>query len=1015
MAANTQGLRDEDGAYSDWLELHNPTAAPIDLEGWFLTDSPGNRRKWRLPAVTLPPRGHLVVFASTKNRSDPPRALHTNFALGAGGEYLGLVRPEGETIAFDYAPQFPAQRDDVSYGVVELPDGTRGAGFLRKATPGTDNGGADALMLPDTVRFSHPSGPFSGTITLELHGAAPGQKIRYSLHRGTAPTAPGPNATSPAYTGPLTFDHSVLVQAAVFSSDDRIRGLVTNAHYLKLGASLDGFSTQLPVLVVDTLGAGTLVKDDRDHPAWLHAYSNPDGPTPTFATAPTQSTPMVATVRGNSSAEFPKRGYNLKLRDPRGNKRELPLLQLPGAERWALVAPWSFDRNYINNPLVYALSNRIGRWAPRTRIAEVFVNGDGAALELADYAGIYVLTERIEVAADRVALARLTPDDIAEPSVAGGYILKIDAPDPGEIGWRTASGIPDDTYSQVILVAPREDEVAPQQLAYIRDYVQRMEDALLRDQAGGWTQRTYLDYLDRPSWVDHHLLNVLVSNPDAFVRSAYLHKPREGKLHAGPVWDMDRALGGLWDYRGDTAQSWSGTQEPDVDFWRSGWWGILATDPEFRQDWIDRWQSLRRNELSPRQVFLLVDTVADSVGSAAAARDAARWPDNQPEGGAYSAQIAQLKTWLRQRTEWIDAQFVAPPAIVANDGMLTFIPPIGAALAYTLDGSDPRRRGGALAPNAIVSSHPLAVPDSANVQVRSYRTDGSKAFPATPWSSAVGSPASTPSRPAARIVNLSAQGRVGSGDGALVAGITVADSERKSYLARAIGPALAQFGATQFVPDPSLILSDASGNELHRNQGWENGPAAGQIPALSRRVGAFPLPVGSLDSALTSTLPGGGFTLEITTPSGQEGTGLFEIYELDGAGRTTNLSARSRFSASEDNLIGGFVVAGPAHGRILIRAVGPTLEALGVAKAVADPELKLFAGTELIAANDRWHASPDARTIADATKAVGAFSLAALSEDAALFVTFPPGAYTAQIQSRSGRSGVVLLEIYEVP
>jgi len=239
MAANTKGLRDEDGAHSDWLELHNPAASPLVLTGWFLSDDPAQPRKWRFPETVLPAGDFLVIWASGKDRRAAGLPLHTNFSL--------------------------------SGGVVELPDGTRGAGFLRQATPGTDNGGADALMLAETVRFSHSSGPFSGTITLELHGATPGQKIRYSLHRGTAPTAPGPDATSPEYTGPLTFDHSVLVQAAVFSSDDRIRGLATNAHYLKLGASLDGFSTQLPVLVVDTLGAGTLVKDDRDHPAWLHA------------------------------------------------------------------------------------------------------------------------------------------------------------------------------------------------------------------------------------------------------------------------------------------------------------------------------------------------------------------------------------------------------------------------------------------------------------------------------------------------------------------------------------------------------------------------------------------------------------------------------------------------------------------------------------------------------------------------------------------------------------------------
>ena len=53
---------------------------------------------------------------------------------------------------------------------------------------------------------------------------------------------------------------------------------------------------------------------------------------------------------------------------------------------------------------------------------------------------------------------------------------------------------------------------------YIRGYVQRMENALFADRASGWTQHSYLDYIDRGSWVDHHILNTLACNPDAFVR-----------------------------------------------------------------------------------------------------------------------------------------------------------------------------------------------------------------------------------------------------------------------------------------------------------------------------------------------------------------------------------------------------------------------------------------------------------------------------------------------------------------
>src|SRR5690606_13519746 len=107
-------------------------------------------------------------------------------------------------------------------------------------------------------------------------------------------------------------------------------------------------------------------------------------------------------------------------------------------EKWAFVAPWSFDLTYINNALVYALSHKLDRWAPRTRLVEVFFNADGGDVDFSDYAGIYVITDRIEVGRHRVDVDALSPSDDIEPAISGGYILKVDSPDEDEISWVTA-------------------------------------------------------------------------------------------------------------------------------------------------------------------------------------------------------------------------------------------------------------------------------------------------------------------------------------------------------------------------------------------------------------------------------------------------------------------------------------------------------------------------------------------------------------------------------------------------
>jgi hypothetical protein len=120
MADNENGIRDEDGDRQDWVELCNDGDADVSLDGWWLTDKSSNPTQWRFPAVSIPAKGTLLVWASNKNRTDPLQPLHTSFNLSKGGEYLGLYRPDAATglpVGVDaFAPQFPALPPDVSYG-----------------------------------------------------------------------------------------------------------------------------------------------------------------------------------------------------------------------------------------------------------------------------------------------------------------------------------------------------------------------------------------------------------------------------------------------------------------------------------------------------------------------------------------------------------------------------------------------------------------------------------------------------------------------------------------------------------------------------------------------------------------------------------------------------------------------------------------------------------------------------------------------------------------------------------
>jgi len=116
LAINNSSLRDADGEYSDWIEIYNPTDQAVDLDGWHLTDDENDLDKWTFPAETLQAGAFLTVFASNKAVADPRGALHTNFKLSGDGEYLALTGPDS-TIVHEYAPSYPKQLADVSYGL----------------------------------------------------------------------------------------------------------------------------------------------------------------------------------------------------------------------------------------------------------------------------------------------------------------------------------------------------------------------------------------------------------------------------------------------------------------------------------------------------------------------------------------------------------------------------------------------------------------------------------------------------------------------------------------------------------------------------------------------------------------------------------------------------------------------------------------------------------------------------------------------------------------------------------
>ncbi len=126
--------------------------------------------------------------------------------------------------------------------------------------------------------------------------------------------------------------------------------------------------------------------------------------------------------------------------------------------------------------------------------------------------------------------------------------------------------------------------------------------------------------------------------------------------------------------------------------------------------------------------------------------------------------------------------------------------------------------------------------------------------------------------------------------------------------------------------------------------------------------------------------------------------------------RVVALSSRVRVGpAAGRTLISGFIIGGPGAKRVLLRGVGPGLNAFGLTGALPDPRLELYDGAgKLLLENDDWSGADTAET----TSRVGAFALAPGSKDAVLLTTLAPGAYTVHVVD-GGRTGVALAEIYD--
>ncbi len=735
MADDQSTFPDENGRFPGWIEILNPTAAPISLAGCYLTDEADDPTRWAFPSTNLAAGSYLVVFASGEGRALSGASLHTNFRLKNTGEYLALVGP-GPSVLHEFAPSFPPQRTDLSYGL--LAGDVSLARYLGVPTPGAAN--SDLPPPPSPVQLSRPGGLFTEPFTVALTTIDPQAQIRFTVDG----SAPGLNHGT-QYEEPIPITQSTHLRAVALT-EGRV-GRVNGACYIRLAPDLAHYTSSLPIMVIDNFDAGTIQRKGwnangagikqvpRQSAAW--ATFERVGGFSSLTNNPQMWSRIGIRGRGAYSTEWRQKPYSVEAMDEEGGEAEVSPLGMPRHADWILYYPdpdSSRDPTLLFNTFAYELSGAVGRYAVRFRWVEAFINEDGGDLSLSDRRGVYAIVEKVARGTDRLDFQQLSAD-----GSSGGWLLNINRMDPEpDTGWPAANGAtqpwfvhtagpdrivqtqPNTAYSSV----PGDDQpqqwngflnfdnpngyaINTAQRSAIEGWFKRFEDVLYNNAAWRDPVTGYRRHLDTRDFADYFILNVLTRNGDGLLLSMFPWKGDDDKLRMGPAWD----------YNWSSYYVSGGPTGALMHRAEYLWYARLFADPDFQQQYIDRWWDLRRSVMSNAAMDSIINRQAAEIGVEKAMLN------GLPSSAEWTKRLGQMKTWLKQRADWIDSNYLRPPSFNQEggevpDGFQVIITGVGGTLYVTTDGTDPRASGGGVAPSARTYAGPLSLHAPTLVQAR---------------------------------------------------------------------------------------------------------------------------------------------------------------------------------------------------------------------------------------------------------------------------------------------------------
>lgn len=366
----------------------------------------------------------------------------------------------------------------------------------------------------------------------------------------------------------------------------------------------------LPRVVIETEGFHEIRDRESEIPSNFQMYGESEPETNVLS--------LTVRGRGNSSFKMPKYGMKLEFTD------KVSFFGMPQSRDWALIANYG-DKSHLRNYMMTRISEWLGaRYTPKCAFVELYLNRK--------YMGVYLLSETVKVAKNRVNIAENDSSFLFEKESS----KKVDSPFV-----TSTTG-----YSFHVKSPKNLSETSKKMLvSHLNDFERFLAGDEFPDAP------SMLDWIDLDDFLLYYWVQEFSKNEDAnFARSIFMTWEKGGVIHFGPLWDFDLAFGNA---------SYDQNKSPEGWYIREyRWFRLIARNPKVWAAAKEYWRAHRddfKNLIDSIPVYrqMVEPALKNEYKRWPVLKNTENWALKDPYD-SYDAAVEAMEKWLKSRLNWID-------------------------------------------------------------------------------------------------------------------------------------------------------------------------------------------------------------------------------------------------------------------------------------------------------------------------------------------------------------------------